>query len=164
MKLMGVQPYRLHTAPGKDINHFIKMDRIALKTMQGCMQKGYEDRPKRDRRLWIGDLKLQAQTSYVTFHNNNLVKHDLYLYAGLTMNISFKYVLQGAAGQIFRMACGACPFILSAALFLYVVLCSCYNRNIRRKRLHFCSNMTGLKPSLTICPTEKGSFMPFKGD
>lgn len=64
----------------------IEMDKIALRTMQGCMQKGYEDGPKRDRRLWIGDLRLQAQTNYVTFHNNNLVKHDLYLYAGLTMN------------------------------------------------------------------------------
>ena len=64
----------------------LEMDRIALRTMQGCMQKGYEDGPKRDRRLWIGDLRLQAQTNYVTFHNNDLVKHDLYLYAGLTMN------------------------------------------------------------------------------
>lgn len=64
----------------------MKMDKIALRTMQGCMQKGYEDGPKRDRRLWIGDLRLQAQTNYVTFHNDNLVKHDLYLYAGLTMN------------------------------------------------------------------------------
>lgn len=63
-----------------------EMDRIALKTMQGCMQKGFEDGPKRDRRLWIGDLRLQAQINYVTFHNNDLVKHDLYLYAGLTMN------------------------------------------------------------------------------
>lgn len=64
----------------------IEMDKIALRTMQGCMQKGYEDGPKRDRRLWIGDLRLQAQTNYVTFHNDDLVKHDLYLYAGLTMN------------------------------------------------------------------------------
>lgn len=64
----------------------IQMDRIALKTMQGCMQKGFEDGPKRDRRLWIGDLRLQAQTNYLTFHNDDLVKHDLYLYAGLTMN------------------------------------------------------------------------------
>lgn len=64
----------------------IEMDKIALRTMQNCMQKGYEDGPKRDRRLWIGDLRLQAQVNYVTFHNNDLVKHDLYLYAGLTMN------------------------------------------------------------------------------
>lgn len=63
-----------------------QMDAVALRTMQGCMQKGFEDGPKRDRRLWIGDLRLQAQTNYVTFHNNDLVKHDLYLYAGLTMN------------------------------------------------------------------------------
>lgn len=64
----------------------VKMDRVALKTMQDCMQKGFEDGPKRDRRLWIGDLRLQAKTNYVTFHNNDLVKHDLYLYAGLMMN------------------------------------------------------------------------------
>lgn len=64
----------------------IKMDQVALKTMQDCMQLGFEDGPKRDRRLWIGDLRLQAKTNYVTFHNNDLVKHDLYLYAGLTMN------------------------------------------------------------------------------
>lgn len=60
--------------------------KVALKTMQDCMQLGFEDGPKRDRRLWIGDLRLQAKTNYVTFHNNDLVKHDLYLYAGLTMN------------------------------------------------------------------------------
>ncbi|WP_309121157.1 hypothetical protein [Paenibacillus sp.] len=33
------------------------MDRIAVKTLQDCMQTVYEDGPKRDRRLWIGDLR-----------------------------------------------------------------------------------------------------------
>lgn len=64
----------------------VKMDRVALKTMQDCMQRVFEDGPKRDRRLWIGDLRLQAQTNYVTFHNDSLVKRCLYLFAGLTMN------------------------------------------------------------------------------
>ena len=63
-----------------------KMDAIALKTMEDCMQKVFEDGPKRDRRLWIGDLRLQAITNYETFHNDSLVKRCLYLFAGLTQN------------------------------------------------------------------------------
>lgn len=63
-----------------------KMDEVSLKTMEDCMQKVFEDGPKRDRRLWIGDLRLQALTNYETFKNNNLVKRCLYLFAGLTQN------------------------------------------------------------------------------
>lgn len=63
-----------------------KMDAVALKTMEDCMQKVFEDGPKRDRRLWIGDLRLQALTNYETFHNDDLVKRCLYLFAGLTQN------------------------------------------------------------------------------
>ena len=50
------------------------------------MQKVFEDGPKRDRRLWIGDLRLQALTNYETFKNYDLVKRCLYLFAGLTQN------------------------------------------------------------------------------
>lgn len=63
-----------------------RMDAVALKTMEDCMQKVFEDGPKRDRRLWIGDLRLQAITNYETFHNDDLVKRCLYLFAGLTQN------------------------------------------------------------------------------
>lgn len=62
------------------------MDQIAVKTLQDCMQKVFEDGPKRDRRLWIGDLRLQALTNYVTFKNYDLVKRCLYLFAGVTQN------------------------------------------------------------------------------
>ncbi len=62
------------------------LDRVSLKTMQDCMQLVFEDGPKRDRRLWIGDLRLQALTNYQTFHNDDLVKRCLYLFAGLTQN------------------------------------------------------------------------------
>ena len=34
-----------------------RIDAIALKTMEDCMQSVFEDGPKRDRRLWIGDLR-----------------------------------------------------------------------------------------------------------
>jgi len=64
----------------------IRLDQVSLKTMEDCMQLVFEDGPKRDRRLWIADLRLQALTNYVTFRNNNLVKRCLYLFAGLTQN------------------------------------------------------------------------------
>ena len=63
-----------------------QLDKVSLKTMQDCMQLVFEDGPKRDRRLWLGDLRLQALTNYVTFQNNDLVKRCLYLFAGLTQN------------------------------------------------------------------------------
>lgn len=63
-----------------------RLDQVSLKTMEGCMQSVFEDGPKRDRRLWIGDLRLQALVNYATFQNNDLVKRCLYLFAGLTQN------------------------------------------------------------------------------
>lgn len=63
-----------------------EIDKIALKTMEDCMQYVFEDGPKRDRRLWLGDLRLQALTNYATFKNYDLVKRCLYLFAGVTQN------------------------------------------------------------------------------
>lgn len=62
------------------------LDDVSLKTLKGCMQNVFEDGPKRDRRLWIGDLRLQALVNYETFKNYNLVKRCLYLFAGATQN------------------------------------------------------------------------------
>lgn len=64
---------------------FRNMDRIAIKTLQDCMQTVFEDGPKRDRRLWIGDLRLQAQANYYTFQNFDLVKRCLYLFGGMRL-------------------------------------------------------------------------------
>lgn len=58
------------------------LDRVALRTLRDCMQTVFEDGPKRDRRLWLGDLRLQAQANYVTYRNDDLVKRSLYLLAG----------------------------------------------------------------------------------
>ncbi|HIW34619.1 MAG TPA: sugar hydrolase [Candidatus Paenibacillus intestinavium] len=63
----------------------VEMDRIAIKTLQDCMQTVFEDGPKRDRRLWIGDLRLQAQANYYTFQNYDLVKRCLYLFGGMRL-------------------------------------------------------------------------------
>ncbi len=53
----------------------------ALKTLKECEQDVFEDGPKRDRRLWLGDLRVQALTDYKTFKNYDLVKRCLYLFA-----------------------------------------------------------------------------------
>lgn len=58
------------------------VDKVALKTLSECMQDVFEDGPKRDRRLWLGDLRLQALTNYCTYRRNDLVKRCLYLFAG----------------------------------------------------------------------------------
>lgn len=59
------------------------IDTVAVRTLRDCMQTFFEDGPKRDRRLWLGDLYLQAQANYPTFRNNDLVLRCLYLFAGL---------------------------------------------------------------------------------
>ncbi len=61
-----------------------QLDRIAVSTLHECMQKVFEDGPKRDRRLWMGDLRLEALASYETYHADDLVKEGLYLFAGDT--------------------------------------------------------------------------------
>ncbi len=58
-----------------------QIDRVSIATLRDCMQTVFEDGPKRDRRLWIGDMRLQALTNYATFRNFDLVKRCLYLFA-----------------------------------------------------------------------------------
>ncbi len=60
------------------------LDKIACRTLHECMQTVFEDGPKRDRRLWLGDLRLQALANYETYRCNDLVKACLYLFAGAT--------------------------------------------------------------------------------
>lgn len=61
-----------------------RIDQVSCKTLHDCMQDVFEDGPKRDRRLWLGDLRLQALANYATFDNQQLVKRCLYLFGGLT--------------------------------------------------------------------------------
>ncbi|MEE9463824.1 MAG: glycoside hydrolase [Bacteroidales bacterium] len=60
---------------------FGKISDVSIKTLQDCMQTVFEDGPKRDRRIWIGDFKLQALANYYSFQNTDLVKRGLYLFA-----------------------------------------------------------------------------------
>jgi alpha-L-rhamnosidase len=77
----GARPARL----GANVQELLRqIDEVSLNTLQDCMQTVFEDGPRRDRRLWVGDLRLQALTNYVTFNNYDLVKRCLYLFGGLT--------------------------------------------------------------------------------
>lgn len=61
-----------------------KIYSVGLDTLKDCMQDVFEDGPKRDRRLWLGDLRLQALSNYESFKDTKLVKRCLYLFAGMT--------------------------------------------------------------------------------
>ncbi len=62
---------------------FKDISRVSENTLRDCMQGVFEDGPKRDQRLWLGDLYLQALANTATFKEYNLTKRCLYLFAGL---------------------------------------------------------------------------------
>ncbi|MBB6252963.1 glycoside hydrolase [Nitrospirillum iridis] len=66
-------------APYSDLAR--RIDAVSLATLRDCMQTTFEDGPRRDQRLWVGDLRLQALANYATFKQNDLVKRCLYLFA-----------------------------------------------------------------------------------
>lgn len=82
-----------NTVTSADVNNIVplksadkeleKIDQVGMKTLENCMHDVFEDGPKRDRRLWLGDLRLQALANYKTFKNNDLVKRCLYLFAAV---------------------------------------------------------------------------------
>lgn len=66
-----------------------EIDRVGLNTLRECMQTVYEDGPKRDQRLWIGDLYLEALANTYSFQQHDLTKRCLYLLAGLADESGF---------------------------------------------------------------------------
>ena len=58
--------------------------RVGIETLRECMQTVYEDGPKRDQRLWVGDLYLESLANRYSFKNFQLTKRCLYLFAGLS--------------------------------------------------------------------------------
>lgn len=63
---------------------YAKIEEVSYRTLRDCMQSFYEDGPKRDRRLWLGDIRLQALVNYATVKDTALFKKCMYLFAGLT--------------------------------------------------------------------------------
>jgi hypothetical protein len=90
-----------------------ELDRVSLRTLRNCMQTVFEDGPKRDRRLWLGDLRLQALTNYASFRNYALVKRCLYLFAGLAREDG---LVPSCLYEVPEPAIGHC-FILDYAAF-----------------------------------------------
>ncbi len=63
-----------------------KIDQASIRTLRNCMQNSFEDGPKRDRRLWLGDLRLQAMVNTVTYRRFDIVARCLYLLAGTLLD------------------------------------------------------------------------------
>jgi len=70
-------------------NEVAAIDKIGLNTLKECMQTVYEDGPKRDQRLWIGDLYLESLANTYSYRNHNLTKRSLYLLAALSAENGF---------------------------------------------------------------------------
>lgn len=61
-----------------------RINDVAVETLRECMQTVYEDGPKRDHRLWVGDLYLESLANRWSFRNFDLTRRCLYLFASLT--------------------------------------------------------------------------------
>lgn len=61
-----------------------KINDVSIETLRECMQTVYEDGPKRDQRLWAGDMYLESLANRYSFRNFKMTKHCLYLFAGLS--------------------------------------------------------------------------------
>ena len=62
-----------------------ELDRVAQRTLRNCMQGVMLDGPKRDRRLWLGDLRLEAQVNARTFRRFDIIERSIYLLAAFPM-------------------------------------------------------------------------------
>ena len=60
-----------------------RINDVSVETLRECMQTVYEDGPKRDHRLWSGDLYLEALANRHSFRNFDLTRRCLYLFASL---------------------------------------------------------------------------------
>lgn len=85
---VNVQPVSLAAGTNSMI---AQIDSVGLATLKECMQTVYEDGPKRDRRLWIGDLYLEALANNQSFKKHDLTKRCLYLLAGLSRDDGYLY-------------------------------------------------------------------------
>ena len=104
------------TAPSPD---GAAIDRIARRTLRDCMQTVFEDGPKRDRRLWLGDLRLEALANYETYRNFDVVKRSLYLLAGTCADSG---LVNSDAYERPVPRSGACRILDYTALFATTVL------------------------------------------
>lgn len=60
-----------------------RINDVGVRTLRECMQTVYEDGPKRDQRLWIGDMYLESLANRYSFRQFGLTRHCLYAFAAL---------------------------------------------------------------------------------
>ncbi len=66
-----------------------QVDLVAQYTLRNCIQEVFEDGPKRDQRLWLGDLRLEALADGVLYQSDSQVKRCLLLFAGMQREDGF---------------------------------------------------------------------------
>ena len=89
------------------------IDQTGVATLRDCMQSVFEDGPKRDRRLWLGDLWLQAKTNARTFRQFDLVERSLYLLCALADE---QGEIPGSAFVRENRFCASCKVVTYALL------------------------------------------------
>lgn len=105
-------------------NELLEIDDVAVNTLKNCMHRVFEDGPKRDRRLWIGDLRLEALANYYTFNNLELVKRCLYLFAA--SGINDMTLAPGFVYENPEFAAGSW-YLVDYALLFVAAACDYYN-------------------------------------
>lgn len=76
-----ISPTQQFEAPRFKDRVLRSIDHASIATLRDSMHVIFQDGPHRDRRLWLGDLRIQALTSYVTFANFDFVKRCLFIFA-----------------------------------------------------------------------------------
>ena len=99
------------------------INRIGIETLRECMQTVYEDGPKRDHRLWAGDLYLQSLVNRYSFRNFELTKRCLYILAAMSQddgtvisNVFEQPQLHPQVGSVCLSYC----LLFNAALYEYL--------------------------------------------
>ena len=101
-----------------------RIDKVAVNTLKNCMQRVFEDGPKRDRRLWTGDLRLEALANYYTFDNLALVRRCLYLFAAADNKDG---IIHGYVYDYPEFFSGSYWFPADYSLLYVCTLCNYYN-------------------------------------
>jgi alpha-L-rhamnosidase len=82
-----------------------QIDLVAQYTLRNCIQQVFEDGPKRDQRLWLGDLRLEALPDGLLFKSDSTIKRCLLLFAGTQRDDGF------IASCVYNTSKGQDPFI-----------------------------------------------------
>ncbi|KZW02807.1 hypothetical protein EXIGLDRAFT_730918 [Exidia glandulosa HHB12029] len=68
----------------EEMDILVAVDKVSIRTLTECMQTVFEDGPRRDRRLWLGDLRVQALTYFsLGLADTSLIKRCILLHAAL---------------------------------------------------------------------------------